>query len=189
MENILRHLKELENFFNQCKELGIELPNGISGRNEEMIFQLTNDVGDDPVYKFIASFNDIIDYSPEHVQKFFRELPLDKQVEFINKNDHSTKKGFEWGLGDPIHDVMTTIGGGLQCDDDIILERLSEPLGVKSKGGIIKVTMDIDVYYVSYENDKGLYLEEEFDNEDDADVEFARLKKKHPECVVTTKLD
>ena len=171
---LLNHLKEIDSFFKSLKDLDIELPdtfNGstdIAGRNRELIFELSKDVEDDPIYQELLAYEGIITQLPKKVQQLFREMPLDRQVNFMRANPD---------------------GSDYELDDRVIIEQLSEPFGKGSRGGVIKMVIDGEQTAVSYYNDEEVGMETWFDDQDTADSYLASLMKKYPECKAVTKFN
>jgi hypothetical protein len=132
------------------------------------------DAEDDPNYHILNDYEDIIGNAPEFVTQYFRELPLDRQLLFIQMNPEGNSDG------------------RFNFTDEMILEKLSEPL-VDSNGDptacrCIIMALNIDEYVVTYSKFGYIISSVVFDTEEDADEYFAALAKEHPKCKITGKL-
>lgn len=69
------------------------------------------------IYQVKITFQDILDNSPQHVRDFYEKLNEEERKKFIEDNLRSASKGAEFGLSEPIHDVISTIGQNLEYED------------------------------------------------------------------------
>lgn len=126
------------------------------------------DAEDDPDYQIVADYEDIISNAPECVTRYFRELSLKKQLEFIQMNPEAD------------------CDGSFQFTDEVVLERLDEPLlgkqGKPSSCKSIVLSLSIDEYILTYSKFGYVISSEVFDIEEDGDEAFTKLAKDHPEC-------
>ena len=61
------------------------------------------------VYSTKITLQDVLDNAPDEIKEKFEALSEEEQKEFAKKNYHSAKSGFEFGLADPMSDVISTI--------------------------------------------------------------------------------
>lgn len=69
------------------------------------------------VYQIKITFQDILDNSPQDVRDYYEKLNEEEKEKFIEVNLHSASKGAEFGLSEPIYDVISTIGQNLEYKD------------------------------------------------------------------------
>lgn len=138
------------------------------------------------IYQIKITFQDILDNSPQYVRDFYGKLNGEEREKFIKDNLHSSSKGVEFGLSEPVYDVISTIGQNLESNKEIVLVELIEP-SVNEKGrtvnGSITMIMTLGGYEVSYVNENGTCELKEFYNQEDAEAFLNELKEKYPECV------
>lgn len=69
---------------------------------------------DTSLYSLNVCLQDILDNAPEEIKKAYAELPEEKQKELVRNNFHGAKTGFDFGICDPVSDVMSTIAYNLE---------------------------------------------------------------------------
>lgn len=69
------------------------------------------------VYQIKITFQDILDNSPQDVRDYYEKLNEEEKEKFIEDNLNSASKGAEFGLSEPIYDVISTIGQNLEYKD------------------------------------------------------------------------
>lgn len=69
------------------------------------------------LYTLKVTFQDVLDNAPNDVKEFYNKLTEQQQQKFIMDNAHGCKKGLEWGLSDPVHDCIQTLGQNLDIDN------------------------------------------------------------------------
>lgn len=69
------------------------------------------------VYQVKITFQDVLDNSPQDVRDYYEKLNEEEKEKFIEDNLHSASKGAEFGLSEPIYDVISTIGQNLEYKD------------------------------------------------------------------------
>jgi hypothetical protein len=66
------------------------------------------------VYKLEITFLDILVLAPENVQMYFSNLSREGKDEFVQANFKSAQNGCNFGLSDPVADVMKVIADDLK---------------------------------------------------------------------------
>lgn len=135
---------------------------------DDIMTQFVPDAEDDPDYQIITDYEDIISNAPECVTRYYRELPLKSQLQFIEMNPEAD------------------CDGSFHYPEGIILEQVQQSL-LNKKGNptshkCITLILSIDEYMINYTKWGFLISSEVFDCEEDADEAFAALAKDHPEC-------
>lgn len=69
------------------------------------------------VYQIKITFQDILDNSPQDVRDYYEKLNEEEKEKFIEDNLNSASKGAEFGLSEPIYDVISTIGQNLEYNN------------------------------------------------------------------------
>jgi len=69
------------------------------------------------VYQIKITFQDILDNSPQYIRDFYEKLNEEEKEKFIEYNLYPASKGAEFGLSEPIYDVISTIGQNLEYND------------------------------------------------------------------------
>ena len=137
------------------------------------------------IYSFKASFKDVLENGSDELKEFYSKLSNKEKKEFINKNSRSASKGFEFGLCDPISDVISTVASLLESDLSMVIKSVNEG-AISERGrtdnGSIEMTLSINGYDVNYTNENGGYEGKEGLSLEEAEGLYSDLCNKYPEC-------